>query len=199
MYLIFKCECRCIELLCKSSTYWRSIPDVKDNFSAVTGEATSELSKSCALLRSFGEVDTILLLQLWLYFYFHFEFKWWLFLLVSCFFHIFHNSVYALSFITFPSFLSFSHLISRFYTPLYHQPIFILSLPLIVGWSDGNCESLCHRCSKFQMWCVYSYAEYSLKCFSWHNVLVFFNWISYICRASILFSWENLLMSLSKS
>ena len=54
----FHFECRCIELLCKSSAYWRSIPDVKDSFSAATGESVSELSKSCVQLRSFGEVST---------------------------------------------------------------------------------------------------------------------------------------------
>lgn len=78
------------------------------------------------------------------------------------------------------SFLSFlfPYLISLSYTPLYRQRIFILSLPLIVGWSDGHCESMCHSCSKFQMWYVSTPTKRSSERFSWHDILVFFKRIS---------------------
>jgi hypothetical protein len=50
----------CIELLSRAARFWRSIEDVKDGISLTSaGESLSVLSKSCTLLRTFGEVGRV--------------------------------------------------------------------------------------------------------------------------------------------
>lgn len=98
----------------------------------------------------------------------------------------FHND----SFFSFSTSLSLSTLPSTICSFTY-----LFSFLLIAGWSDGNCESVCHCCSEFQMWYVSSSAEYSLKCFIWQNVLVFFNRIFSFFMRPLVFSSENLPMN----
>ena len=68
--LLHRLPLRCVDLLCKSSSSWRSLSDVKDDPLLLTEEPSSELSKSCALLRAFGEVQYVYSVILPLFFYF---------------------------------------------------------------------------------------------------------------------------------